>query len=185
MSTEKIKKTAFKEEIIIPENVELNMEGSLMIVKGPQGSNERRLSDPKIKIKKEDNKLILTSMRYTKKEKRILKTIKSHLNNLIKGVINQYIYTLKICSGHFPMNVSVSNNKVIIKNFFAEKIGKKPIEIPAGVEVKINGDIITVKSVDLELAGQTASNIEQACRITNRDRRIFMDGIYITSKAEK
>jgi len=123
-------------------------------------------------------------MRYTKKEKRILKTIKSHLNNLIKGVINQYIYTLKICSGHFPMNVSVSNNKVIIKNFFAEKIPREAKILP-NVEVKINGDIITVKSVDLELAGQTASNIEQACRITNRDRRIFMDGIYITSKAEK
>ena len=184
MSTEKIKKTAFKEEIIIPENVELNIEGSLMVVKGPQGSNEKRLSNPKIEIKKEDNKLVLTSKRYTKKEKRILKTIKSHLNNLIKGVINQYTYTLKICSGHFPMNVSVSNNKVIIKNFFAEKIPREAKILP-NVEVKINGDIVTVKSVDLELAGQTASNIEQACRITNRDRRIFMDGIYITSKAEK
>jgi large subunit ribosomal protein L6 len=111
-------------------------------------------------------------------------TFKSHLNNLIKGVLNSYTYTLKICSGHFPMNVSVSNNKVIIKNFFAEKIPREAKILP-NVEVKINGDIVTVKSVDKDLAGQTAGNIEQACRIVNRDRRVFMDGIYITHKSGK
>ena len=184
MSTKNIKKNVFNEELNIPENVELNIEGSLIKIKGPEGDNERRLINPRIKIKKENNKLILTSENYTKKQKRILKTFKAHLRNMINGVLNQYTYTLKICSGHFPMNVSVVNDKVIIKNFFAEKIPREAKILPK-VEVKINGDIITVKSADRELAGQTASNIEQACRITNRDRRIFMDGIYITSKANK
>src|SRR3989338_7607117 len=182
MSTNKVKKNVFNEELNIPENVELNIEGSLIKINGPQGNNQRRLIDPKITIKKEDNKLVLISENYTKKQKRILKTFKAHLKNMIDGVLDQYTYTLKICSGHFPMNVSVVNNKVIIKNFFAEKIPREAKILPK-VEVKINGDIITVKSSDRELAGQTASNIEQACRISNRDRRVFMDGIFITSKA--
>ncbi len=182
MSTNKVKKNVFNEELNIPENVELNIEGSLIKINGPQGNNQRRLIDPKITIKKEDNKLVLISENYTKKQKRILKTFKAHLKNMIDGVLDQYTYTLKICSGHFPMNVSVVNNKVIIKNFFAEKIPREAKILP-NVEVKINGDIITVKSSDRELAGQTASNIEQACRISNRDRRVFMDGIFITSKA--
>ena len=182
MSIEKkSKKTAFREEIDIPENVELNVASSLIKVKGPSGNNEKRLANPRIRINKENNKLTLTSTNNTKKEKRILKTFKAHIVNLINGVVNPYIYTLKICSGHFPMSVSVSNNKIIIKNFFAEKIPREAKILP-NVEVKINGDLVTVKSVDRELAGQTASNIEQACRITTRDRRIFMDGIYIISK---
>ena len=184
MSTrEKTKKTVFREELNIPENVEINISGSLIQVKGPKGNNEKRLADPKIEIKKENNKLILESKSYVKKEKRVIKTFKAHLNNLINGVTNPYVYQLKICSGHFPMSVSVSNNKVIIKNFFAEKIPREAKILP-NVEVNINGDMITVKSIDRELAGQTASNIEQACRITNKDRRVFMDGIYITSKSE-
>jgi len=185
MSTkEKTKKSIFREELNIPENVEVNISGSLIEVKGPQGNNEKRLANPKIEIKKENDKLVLQSKSHVKKEKRVLNTFKAHINNLINGVINPYIYKLKICSGHFPMNVSVSNNKVIIKNFFAEKIPREAKILP-NVEVNINGDMITVKSVDKELAGQTASNIEQACRITNKDRRVFMDGIYITSKSEK
>lgn len=169
------------EEVIIPEDVSVQLEGSIIRVRGPAGENERRLIHPRIDIKKEENKIIINSKRQTKNEKRLIRTFKAHLINLIKGVINPYTYKLKICSSHFPMNVSITDNKIIIKNFFAEKIPRTAKILPK-VDAKIQGDEIIIKSVDKEAAGQTASNIEQACRITNRDRRIFMDGIYIVSK---
>jgi len=56
---------------------------------------------------------------------------------------------------------------------------------PSGAEVKIEEQIIIVESPDLELAGQTAASIEKLCKITNRDRRIFQDGIYIYEKPGK
>ena len=102
---------------------------------------------------------------------------------MIKGVAEGFIYKLKICAGHFPMNVTIEGNNVIIKNFLGEKIPRKS-KIAPGVKAQVKGDEIIIESCNLESAGQTASNIEQATRVKARDRRIFMDGIWITSKPE-
>ena len=81
------------------------------------------------------------------------------------------------------MNVSFKNGVLEAKNFIGEK---KPrhLKIKEGVEVKVQGDKITVTSPDIEKAGTTATDIEQLCRICNKDRRIFQDGIYIIEKAK-
>ena len=176
-------KNKINDEVIIPENVKVEVDGSLIKVKGPSGENEKRLGHQRVYLVKEGNKIIISSKRQSRNEKKLIRTFKAHITNLINGTINPYIYKLKICSGHFPMNVFLSNNKLIIKNFFAEKIPRVANILPK-TEVKINGDEITIEGVDKEAVGQTASNIEQACRITNRDRRVFMDGIYIISKTK-
>jgi large subunit ribosomal protein L6 len=82
------------------------------------------------------------------------------------------------------MNVAVSGDKLSVKNFLGEKIPRVAKILP-GVTVKVEGDIIDIESTDKEAAGQTAANFEQLTRITNRDLRIFQDGIYITVKDGK
>ena len=82
------------------------------------------------------------------------------------------------------MNVAVNNGVLTIKNFLGESV-PRTLKIKDGSDVKVDGQIITVNSTDIEKAGQTAASIEQLTRITNRDRRIFQDGIFIIEKSKR
>ena len=178
----KIKKLT--EEVEILEGVNVEIEDSIIKVKSDRGEIQRKLICPKIEIYKQDNKIILEANNATKREKVMINTFRSHIKNLIKGVTKDYIYKLKVCSGHFPMNLLLEKNKLLIKNFMGEKIPRKA-NIVDNVEVKLEGDVIIVSGMNKEKVGQTASNIELATRITGKDRRVFQDGIFITSKAGK
>jgi large subunit ribosomal protein L6 len=179
-------KQEIAKEIQIPEDVSIELEGSTLNVKGPKGELKKTFFSDKIKIKKENDKIILTAERATKREKKILGSIVAHIKNMILGVREGFEYKLQICSVHFPINVQVDAAKktLIIKNFLGE-VKERTARIPNNVEVKVNGEIITVNSADKELAGQTAARIETATKIKKRDRRIFQDGIYLIEKAGK
>ncbi len=176
-------KEELRKEIELGAGVTASIDNSILKVKGPKGEVKKNFLHPKVSLSVENNKIILCAQKATKREKTMVGSFKAHIKNMIQGVKEPYRYKLKICSGHFPMSVSVSGNEVVIKNFLGEAVPRK-IKIMPGAEVKVNGEEILVFSSDVEMAGQTAARIESACRITNRDRRIFQDGCYIVEKAE-
>lgn len=171
------------EELNVPEKVEVSIDARISI-KGPKGEVSRRLAAPGVNISLREGKVVLEAKKATRKEKKMLYTFAAHMRNMFKGVTEGHQYQLKICSGHFPMNVSVSGKELTIKNFLGEGAPRK-LKLNGGVEVKVEGDVIEVKSADKELAGMTASDIELLTKIKNRDRRIFQDGIFIINKSGK
>ena len=101
-------KEDLKKEIVLEEGVQAELVGTILKVKGPKNEVERSFVHPRIKLTIEEGKVVLVSLKGTKREKTIVGSFESHIKNMIKGVLNPHVYTLKICSGHFPMNVSVS-----------------------------------------------------------------------------
>lgn len=174
------------EEIELPQGVDARMEDQLMNIKGPKGELSKKLIHPLISINVEQNKIKLKIERSAKREKKMVGTFKAHINNMIKGVTQGHFYKMKICSGHFPMTVSVVGEEFIIKNFFGERKPRK-LRIKQSVSVKVEGDIITIESPDKEAAGQTAGSIEELCKKKRSkfDKRIFQDGIFIINKDGK
>ncbi|NQU79825.1 50S ribosomal protein L6 [Candidatus Woesearchaeota archaeon] len=173
-----------EKEIEVPENVEITIDGIVVKAKGVKGDIERKIIMPKIAISVVDGKVKVGANKATKREKAKIGTAVAHITNMIKGVDEGHHYELKICSGHFPMNVSISGNKLVIKNFLGEKVPRE-IKIKEGAKVKVDGDKVFVEGLDIEIVGQVAADIEQLTRVTNRDIRIFQDGIYIIKKPKK
>ncbi|MBW2970219.1 50S ribosomal protein L6 [Candidatus Woesearchaeota archaeon] len=171
-----------QEEIQTPNEVTATAKDNTITIKGPKGEVQRTLKEPSIKLKTENNTIKITCKKGTKRQKRVINSFAAHIENMIKGVQEPYKYVLKICSGHFPMNVSVNGDKLIIKNFLGEK-SPRTLTLKKGADVKIDGEIITVESPNKELAGQVASDIELLTAKTNRDLRVFQDGIYLVEKA--
>ena len=167
-----------KEIIKIPEGV--NVEISPGEIKISQNGKETIKKFP-VKIEKKENELILEEKKPNKKDKKLIKTAVSHIKNMINGMEKSYVYKLQICSAHFPMNVSVKGNELIIKNFLGEKVDRKA-KLIEGVSVKVEKDIVVIESHDKEKAGQTAANIEKTTRVKNKDRRIFQDGIILIER---
>ncbi len=168
----------FQRKLKIEESVKVIIEGHIVRVKGPIGKIEKKLAHPNIKIEVKEGNVVLTSKNNSKHDKRLIGTFEAHIKNLIYGIKNGYTTELKICSGHFPMKVTIDGMQVVISNFLGEKIPRKA-NIIDGANVKLDNDILIVSGVDKEKIGQTAANIERATRITNRDRRVFQDGIYL------
>lgn len=168
----------------MPADVTLALEADTISVKGNEGENVRTFNLGRLEVSLVGKTLKIGSDTATKTEKKMMNTITAHINNMIKGVQEKFVYELKICSGHFPMTVKQEGSTITVKNFLGEKINRT-CQVVEGSEIKIDKEMITVTSVSKELAGQTAANFEFATKIRGRDKRIFQDGIYIIKKAGK
>jgi len=178
----KRKKSELKREAEIPKSVEVKVETGVIAMKSGKGELYKNILEKWVKVEVSDNKISLSSKRASRNEKRVISSLISSIKNMLKGLSEGFKYKLKICSGHFPMSVNVEGSKLKIKNFLGEKIPREAALLK-GVKVEVKGDEIFLEGSDIEKLGQTASNIEQSTRITNRDRRVFQDGIYIVEKA--
>ena len=172
-----------RKEVEVPEDVKISVEGKKLIFEGSKGKIEREIFHPVLSAKVEGNKLILETPADDKKSKKVINTWVSHAKNDIHGVQNGYKYKLKVVYTHFPMTVKLEGDKIIIQNFAGER-SPRYAKVLSNVEVKINKQDITITGIDIWKVSQTAANLENATRITGKDRRIFQDGIYIVKKGK-
>lgn len=177
-------KKRFEETIVIAEGCRASLENKTIIVTGEKGEVKKILFDPTVTIQVKENQIILSTKNFTKKSKKLVNTFKAHINNMFRGALEGHIYKLKICSGHFPMTVSVKDKTFEIKNFVGEKV-PRIITITEGTVVNIDGSEIVVEGIDKEKTGQMAASIEQLTRRPGFDKRIFQDGIYMIEKDGK
>jgi large subunit ribosomal protein L6 len=167
----------------IPENVEGMLDGRTVKIKGEKGELVRDFSHAPIKIQLDGKTVTVQASWPRKKEAALVGTVRSHIQNMIKGVTTGFTFKLKIVFSHFPITVKVMGNHLTIANFTGERSPRKA-KIMGTTKVVVKGEDIIVQGISLEDVSQTAANIQNATKIKNKDPRVFLDGIYVYEKHE-
>lgn len=170
-----------KKVIQVPEGVVITFQNDILSVSGPKGKNERYLWYPGIIIDIHENEISIDSTSSKKSHKAMIGTFNSHINNMLKGITEGFEYNMKVVYSHFPMQLKVEGQKMLIGNFLGEKKARSA-NIIGETKVKASTDQVTITGINKEHVGQTAANIEQATKIKRYDPRVFQDGIYVVEK---
>ncbi|RJE24744.1 60S ribosomal protein l9 [Aspergillus sclerotialis] len=119
-----------------------------------------------------------------------LRTVRTIINNLIIGVTKGFKYKMRYVYAHFPINVNIEKNnetgqyEIEIRNFLGEKYVRRVTAQP-GVEVITSPNVkdeLQLSGNSLEGVSQSAADIQQICRVRNKDIRKFLDGLYVSER---
>jgi len=168
-------------EIEIPDDVSAETDHLELTVEGPNGSVTRRLWYPDIEVTVEDGVVAIASENEDAKTNATVGTFESHVANMVHGVTEGWEYTMEVYYAHFPMQVTVEGDEVVIENFLGERAQRRT-PIRGDTDVQIDGETVRLTGSDKEAVGQTAADIEQLTKVTDKDTRVFQDGVYIVEK---
>lgn len=144
-----------KQPISLPEDVDVKIDNHFLIIKGPKGELKRETRpEIKIEINKENKEITLSPLRKTKKTKAFWGLERSLLFNMVEGVKKGFEKKLELIGIGFK--AALSGNKLVLNLGFSHPI---EYEIPQGIEIKVEKNIITVSGIDKQLVGQVSAKI--------------------------
>jgi large subunit ribosomal protein L6 len=170
--------------IELPDEVTATMDRLDLTVEGPNGSVTRRLWYPDVTVDVEDGAVVISADAEDAKTNATVGTFEGHVENMLHGVTEGWEYRMEVFYSHFPMQVRVEGDEVVIENFLGERAPRRT-PVRGDTELEVDGEEITLRGPDIEAVGQTAADIEQLTRVKAKDTRVFQDGVYITAKPER
>jgi len=149
-----------KQPVIIPEKVEVKLDGDVVVVKGPKGELKRAIpADVKVEVTEEDgNKVVKVSVPDStdKAQNAIWGTIRSIVNGMVAGVTEGFEKKLEIVGVGYK--AAAAGKKVTLNVGYSHPV---EFELPEGIDAAVEKNIITITGIDKELVGQVASNIRK------------------------
>jgi len=172
--------------IPVKEGVEVEVNSRTVTVTGPRGTIVKSFKHVNMDMAKVGGgKFIRLDLWFaSRKQLATVRTICSHIDNMMTGVTQGFLYKMRFVYSHFPINVTLSGNNVEIRNFLGEKRVRK-VELCDGVEYVRSSNVkdqIELSGNDLTQVSLTAAKIQQATNIRHKDLRKFLDGIYVSEK---
>ncbi len=87
-------------------SVSVEVKSREVTVKGPKGTLSRSFKHLSVDIQKVEGGLKVDLWFGTRQNVATIRTVCSHIENMITGVTKGYKYKMRFCYAHFPINVS-------------------------------------------------------------------------------
>jgi len=179
------------ESLTIPEGVKVHIKTRTVTVEGPRGKLTKNLGHLAVTFTHPAKDVINVELHHgSRKSVATLRTVRTLINNLVVGVTKGFKYKMRYVYAHFPINVNIEKNKetdlyeVEIRNFIGEKIVRR-VTMHPGVTVETSKNVkdeLQLTGNSLENVSQSAADIQQICRVRNKDIRKFLDGLYVSER---
>jgi len=144
-----------KKPILIPSGVDVKIDGSKIIVKGPKGELSLNVR-PEIGVEMKENKILLAPRVKTKKSSAFWGLTRALLANMIKGVVDGYEKKLEI--NGLGYKATLEGNDLVLNVGFAHPV---KIKCPEGINFSVEKNIITISGINKGLVGEVAAKIRK------------------------
>ena len=145
-----------KRVLTIPQNVNVEVNGQKVTVKGPKGELSLDLIKT-IEVKINDKELTVEKLKEDKFTNQMHGTTNANIANMIKGVSEGYKKALEIVGVGYRFNVQ--GNTLTINAGYSHPV---KMEVPAGITVKANSNTeIELAGIDKCALGEFAANIRK------------------------
>jgi large subunit ribosomal protein L6 len=142
-----------RKPITIPSGVTIEVSGNLVKATGPKGGLELYLM-PGIEIEQDNGVLSVSKVTETPETQKSYGLMRTLVDNMIIGVSQGYTRRLEINGVGY--RAAVSGNVITLSLGFSHPV---IFTLPAGVEAKVERNVITLTGFDKQSVGQVAANL--------------------------
>jgi len=170
-----------KMPINVPAGVEVKIEPTEVIVKGPKGELSEKIPHG-IKVVQEDNQILVQRLSESKLHRSLHGLVRTLISNMVTGVSEGFSKSLEIVGVGY--RAVKKGNDIELAMGYSHPVTIKQIE---GIEFEVPApNKITVKGANKQLVGQIASNIRDVRPPEPyKGKGIKYEGEYIRRKVGK
>ena len=143
-----------KKPVVIPAGVAVDLKDETLKIKGPKGELVLAVH-PKVAINHTDSELTV-SVKHpdVKAEKALWGLFRALINNMVVGVTSGFTKILEINGVGYK--AAMTGTKLVMALGYSHPI---EMEVPKGLEVKVEKNVITIAGIDRQLVGQFAAEV--------------------------
>lgn len=140
--------------VVIPDGVDVKVDGSVVTVKGPKGQMTKEFHSDMI-IDQQEKEIVVTRPSDSKEHRSLHGLTRSLINNMVEGVTKGFEKSLELVGVGYRANKQ--GKKLVLQVGFSH-----PVEMEPSPELEIevpSPNKIIVKGSDKELVGAFAANV--------------------------